>query len=76
MLGLEICRQAENVGAILTGSLDKLGSAYRLQVELVNPVSGDVLATNQQEAQSSEGMIQGLRSIAYWVRESLGGADG
>ena len=71
-LGLEICSQAKNIGAILAGSLNKLGSAYRLQVELVNPVSGDVLATNQQEAQSSEGMIPVLRSIAYWVRESLG----
>ncbi len=71
-LGTEICRRAGNVGAMLAGSLDKLGSAYRLKVELVDPVSGDVLAANQQEAKSSELVLPALRSLSYWVRESLG----
>ncbi len=75
-LAREICLRAGNIAAIVAGSLDKLRSGYRLQVELVGPVSGAVLATNREEVPSSQQVLPALRSLSYWVRESLGEETG
>ena len=75
-LGREICRRAGNIAAIVAGSLDKLRSGYRLKAELVDPVSGAVLATNQEEVPSGAQVLHAVRSFSYWVRGSLGEETG
>jgi eukaryotic-like serine/threonine-protein kinase len=70
-LGREICQRA-SVKAMMTGSIAPLGSHYVLQLNAVNGLTGDSLASVQQEVESKEQVLKGMDRAASEVRQKLG----
>jgi serine/threonine protein kinase/tetratricopeptide (TPR) repeat protein len=70
-LGREICQRA-SIKAMMTGSIAPLGSHYVLQLNAVNGLTGDSLASVQQEVESKEQVLKGMDRAASEVRQILG----
>jgi serine/threonine protein kinase/tetratricopeptide (TPR) repeat protein len=70
-LGREICQRA-GIKAMMTGSIAPLGSHYVLQLNAVNGLTGDSLASVQQEVESKEQVLKGMDRAASEVRQKLG----
>jgi eukaryotic-like serine/threonine-protein kinase len=70
-VGREIC-QREGIKALLTGTIAGLGSQYVITLEAVNAETGDVLAREQAEAGSKEGVLKALGQASSRVRARLG----
>jgi eukaryotic-like serine/threonine-protein kinase len=70
-LGREICQRA-SIKAMMTGSIAPLGSHYLLQLNAVNGLTGDSLASVQQEVESKEQVLKGMDRAASEVRQKLG----
>lgn len=67
----EIC-QREGIKAMLTGSIESLGSHYVVSLEAINAQSGDSLAREQVEAPSKEAVLKSLDRAASELRGKLG----
>jgi eukaryotic-like serine/threonine-protein kinase len=70
-IGREIC-QREGLKALLTGSIASLGSNYVITLEALNGQTGDVLVSEQVEAQSKEQVIGKVGEAATRLRQKLG----
>ena len=70
-LGREISQRA-SIKAMMTGSIAPLGSHYVLQLNAVNGLTGDSLASVQQEVESKEQVLKGMDRAASAVRQKLG----
>ncbi len=69
--GREIC-QRQGLKATLTGSIASLGRNYVINLEAVNAQTGEVLASEQSEAESKEQVLRKLGEAATRLREKLG----
>jgi eukaryotic-like serine/threonine-protein kinase len=67
----EIARR-EQVKAMLTGSIARLGNNYVLALEASNVETGDVMAREQAEAASKEQVLTSLGTATSRLREKLG----
>ena len=67
----EICLR-EGIKAMLTGSIESLGSHYVISLDAVNAQSGDSLAREQVEAESKEAVLKSLDRAASNLRGKLG----
>ena len=67
----EICER-QGLKAMLVGSIAPLGSHYVIALEVVNALTGDVLAREQVEAESKEQVLSVLGKSATRLREKLG----
>jgi serine/threonine protein kinase/Tfp pilus assembly protein PilF len=67
----EIARR-EQLKALLTGSIAKLGRNYVLTLEAINAATGDVMAREQAEAASKEDVLTSLGGATSRIREKLG----
>jgi len=67
----EICER-QGLKALLAGTVSNLGSHYVISLEAVNAQSGDVLARQQEEAESKEQVLRTLGQVATKLREKLG----
>jgi tetratricopeptide (TPR) repeat protein len=67
----EIARR-EQLKALLSGSIARLGTNYVLALEAVNAENGDVMAREQAEAESPEDVLATLGAVASRLRERLG----
>ncbi len=70
-LGREICQRA-GIKALMTGSIAPLGSHYVLQLNAINGVTGDSIASVQQEVESKEQVLKGMDRAASDLRQKLG----
>ena len=70
-IGREMC-QRQGLKALITGSIASLGSHYVLTLEALNSQSGEVLASEQAEAESKEQVLKTLSQAAINLREKLG----
>jgi eukaryotic-like serine/threonine-protein kinase len=70
-IGREIC-QRQGLKALITGSIASLGSHYVLTLQAINSKSGEVLASEQGEAESKEQVLKTLSQAAIKLREKLG----
>ena len=70
-VGREICQRA-SVKAMLTGSIAKLGNEYLVGLEAVNCQTGDLLASEQAQAESKEAVLKTLGRVASSLRLKLG----
>jgi tetratricopeptide (TPR) repeat protein len=64
--------QREDLKALLSGSIARLGRTYVLALEAVNAQTGDVMAREQAEAASQEQVLSSLGQAAARLRENLG----
>ncbi|MES1256323.1 MAG: serine/threonine-protein kinase, partial [Acidobacteriota bacterium] len=67
----EVARR-EQLKALLAGSITKLGNTYVLTLEASNAETGDVMAREQAEATSKEGVLAALGTAASKLRGKLG----
>jgi tetratricopeptide (TPR) repeat protein len=70
-IGREIC-QRQGLKATLTGSIASLGRNYVISLEAVNAQTGEVLASEQSEAEGKEQVLRSLGEAATRMREKLG----
>jgi eukaryotic-like serine/threonine-protein kinase len=69
--GREICLR-EGIKALLTGSIASFGSQYVLTLEAVNAASGEVIASQQANADRKEQILAALDGASKQLRERLG----
>ena len=67
----EICER-QGLKALLAGRVSNLGSHYVIALEVINAHSGDVIARQQEEAESKEQVLRTLGQAATKLREKLG----
>ncbi len=67
----EICER-QGLKALLAGSVSNLGSHYVITLEAINAQTGEVLARQQDEAESKELLLRTLGQAATKLREKLG----
>ena len=72
-LAREIC-QRQGLKAFAVGSIAPLGTGFVLGVEVVNAVSGDVIARGQQQAASKHDVLRAVGRLATGLRGALGEA--
>ena len=65
-------RVGKELKALVAGSIGKLGSHYAIALEAVNAESGDVMAREQVEAESTEQVLTVLGQATSRLREKLG----
>ena len=70
-IGREICER-HGLKALIVGTIAPLGSHYVLTLEAVNGRSGEVLASEQTEAESKEQILRALGRAASRMREKRG----
>ena len=70
--GREICLRDGRIRALLTGRVEKLGTTYVLSAQLVDPVSGVVVASMSEEDRADSQMAAAIRRLSDDVRETLG----
>ncbi len=71
-VGREISLRDGGIRALLTGRVDKLGSAYLLSVELVDPAQGLAVASLSETAEGEEQVLPAVRRLSNGVRQTLG----
>ena len=74
-LAREVCLRDGGIRALLTGRVEKPGSKYLLNVELVDAKGGATLASFHEESAGSEGSLAAVRRISDRVRAVLGEAS-
>src|SRR2546428_2417330 len=67
----EICER-QGLKAFLAGTVSNLGSHYVISLEAINAHTGDVIARQQEEAESKEQVLRTLWQAATKLREKLG----
>src|SRR5207249_3558542 len=67
----EICER-QGLKAFLAGTVSNLGSHYVISLEAINAHTGDVIARQQEEAESKEQVLRTLGEAATKLREKLG----
>jgi tetratricopeptide (TPR) repeat protein len=67
----EICER-QGIKAFLAGSVSNLGSHYVIALEAINAHTGDMIAQEQEEAESKEQLLRTLGQAATKLREKLG----
>jgi serine/threonine-protein kinase len=71
-LGREICLRDGGIRALLTGRVEKIGTAYVLTAQIVNPVDAGVMISLTQDAARQADLLQAVQRQAFRVREALG----
>jgi tetratricopeptide (TPR) repeat protein len=73
-LASEVALRDGGIRAVLTGRAEKLGSAYILSSELVDPGAGVTVTSLSEEAEDQDTVLPAVRRLSSRVRESLGEA--
>lgn len=71
-LGREVALRDGGIRAVLSGRVDKMGSAYLMSVELLNPSDGIVVGSVSEEAAGEDGVLSAVRRLSNEVRRLLG----
>ena len=67
----EICER-QGLKALLAGRVSNLGSHYVIRLEAINAHTGEVIARQQEEAESKEQVLRTLGQAATKLRQKLG----
>ena len=67
----DLCQRTSSK-AMLTGSIDQLGTQYVIGLKAVNCQTGDVLAEEQEQAAEKEAVLKALDAAAISLRSKLG----
>jgi tetratricopeptide (TPR) repeat protein len=71
-LAREVALRDAGIRALLTGRIDKLGSAYLMSVELVDPSASTAVASVSEEAVREGEVLAAVRRLSNQVRRLLG----
>ena len=67
----EICQRA-SLKAMLAGSISRLGNQYIVGVDALNCQSGDLIASEQSQAENKEAVLKVVGNAASNIRQKLG----
>ena len=70
--GQEICLRDGDIRVLVTGRIERLGSKYRLSVELVDPNQGASIASAGEDAAGEDQLLPSTNRISDKVRALLG----
>jgi serine/threonine protein kinase/tetratricopeptide (TPR) repeat protein len=70
-IGREMC-QRQGIKALLVSSIASLGNRYLITLEAINAQTGDVIASEQSQADKREQVLPVLGEAAMKLREKLG----
>ena len=70
-LGREICLR-ENIRALVVCGITRTGQQYEISARLVDPQSGDTVASYSARARREDDILDSLDSIATSIRQGLG----
>ncbi|MBI1740001.1 MAG: tetratricopeptide repeat protein [Candidatus Koribacter versatilis] len=70
-MGREICLR-DGIKAMLTGSIDRLGSQYAITLEAIQASTGETLDRQQVQAERKEDVLNALHRAATRLRGQLG----
>ncbi len=70
--GREISLRDGEIRMLITGRVEKLGNAYLVSTELVNPSDGVTLASFSRHADGQDQILPGISDLAIEVRTALG----
>jgi serine/threonine protein kinase/predicted Zn-dependent protease len=73
-VGREVCLRDGGIRALLSGRVDKVGEAFELGLEILDPLSGAPVASISDRARDLKELLPALRRAADWSRERLGEA--
>ena len=71
-LAREIALKDGGIQAVVLGSVERVGPAYVLNLDLLDPVDGAVLARLTEEAPSQEEILPAVGRLSLHIRERLG----
>jgi DNA-binding winged helix-turn-helix (wHTH) protein len=71
-IGREVCLRDGGIRALLTGSIQTIGSTYLLSVDIVNPAQGNTVASSSVEAADENQLLPAIRGLSIWARERFG----
>ena len=60
------------IKALITGRIDRVGTAYVLTTDIVNPSDGVVMASISDDVPGVDVLLAGVRQQAFRVRQALG----
>jgi tetratricopeptide (TPR) repeat protein len=72
LVGREVCLRDGEIRTLLTGRIEKLGTKYRLSIDLVDPKRGTRVIAFTEESPGKEDSLTAVRQISDRVREKLG----
>src|SRR4029453_5237059 len=70
-LGRDICRR-ENIRALVSSSIARVGPRYALSARIVDPSSGETIRSYVEQADGADGVLPALSSLAGDIRRGLG----
>lgn len=62
----------EGIGVVISGSIEKKGDGYAIEADALDPVSGKELGKADVDADSKDGVLQAVGSLAGRMRRVLG----
>jgi len=71
VVGREVCLR-ENIRGLITVSITRTGSEYRLSAQLIDPQSGETIRSYTQRSNGEGQLLDGLDTIAADLRRDLG----
>lgn len=71
-LAVEIALRDGGIHRVLTGRVERLGSTFVLSIDLVDPRSGELLSTFDDEAAELDELVPAISRIVAGLREALG----
>jgi DNA-binding winged helix-turn-helix (wHTH) protein/tetratricopeptide (TPR) repeat protein len=71
-LAREVAVRDGGIRALLTGRIDRVGAAYVLTTNIIDPTDGRTLATISHNAEQSSELVATIRTQALDVRRALG----
>lgn len=71
-VGREVCLRDGGIRVLIAGRVEKVGSAYVLSAQLVDPANGRVAESFEQDANSESGILRAVHLLSNDVRHALG----
>lgn len=68
----EVAIRDGNVRVLLLGSIARMGGTFPITLSVVDPVTGEALASRREEPSSEAAIPAAIRELSSWVRVSLG----
>ena len=71
-VGREVCLRDGGIRALIAGRVEKIGSAYVLSAQLIEPATGRAVNSFEQDAASQAVVLRAVHALANDMRQSLG----
>lgn len=71
-VGQEICLRDGGIRILLTGSMQQLGGVYQIGIKIIDPSTGLIVATENEQSTSQAQLLPAIGRLAAKIRKVLG----